>query len=153
MEAIQTSWEASRGLRVLVVEDDAADAYLICRGLARQPEIESVVHVPDGVVALWMVEHGQIAPDLAFVDLQMPRLGGLSLLIALAQRPLMGFPIVVLTSSIAPIDATRSRLRGAFRVINKPDTAQALDAELASAVAAVCALRAFPEKAGAERAA
>ena len=124
------------GLCVLVAEDDEADAYLICRALARQPGIGKVVHVPDGVVALWMVEHGQVSPDLAFVDLKMPRIGGLGLLVALAERTESEFPVVVLTSSNAPLDATRSRLRGAFRVITKPETVEALEFELASAVAA-----------------
>ena len=133
--------EYSPGLCILVAEDDEADAYLICRALARQPRVDKVVHVPDGVVALWMVEHGQIAPDLAFVDLKMPRFGGLSLLVALAERPQPGFPVVVLTSSTAPLDATRSRMRGAFRVISKPDTIEALESELSSAVTAACSSR------------
>ena len=138
----------SPGLCVLVAEDDEADAYLICRALARQPEVAKVVHVSDGVVALWMVEQGQVAPDLAFIDLRMPRLGGLSLLSALAERSEPGFPMAVLTSSNALIDATRSRMRGAFRVISKPDSSAELEIELASAVAAACARRAFPDSTG-----
>jgi len=140
------------GLCVLVAEDDEADAYLICRALARQPGIGKVVHVPDGVVALWMVEHGQVSPDLAFVDLKMPRIGGLGLLVALAERTESEFPVVVLTSSNAPLDATRSRLRGAFRVITKPETVEALEFELASAVAAARSRRASRDQAGLSRA-
>jgi len=143
-----TGQSPSPGLCVLVAEDNEADAYLICRALARQAEVANVVHVPDGVVALWMVEHGQITPDLAFIDLQMPRLGGLSLLVALAERARSSFPIAVLTSSNTLMDATRSRMRGAFRVISKPDTVEALELELCSAVAAACARRAFPESTG-----
>jgi len=138
----------SPGLCILVAEDDEADAYLICRALARQPGVDKVVHVPDGVVALWMVEQGQIAPDLAFVDLKMPRLGGLGLLVAWAERPQPGFPVVVLTSSTAPLDATRSRMRGAFQVISKPDTLESLELELSLAVTAACSRRLRPDGGG-----
>ena len=118
------------GLCVLVVEDDAADAYLICRVLGSQDRVSQVVHAADGVEALRMVDEGDVTPDIAFIDLQMPRKGGLSLLAALADRPAPGFPMVVLTSSTAPADVMRSRLRGATRVISKPDSYFGLQARL-----------------------
>jgi CheY-like chemotaxis protein len=127
----------AKGLCVLIVEDDEADAYLIRRALARQPEVEHVVQAPDGVEAFRMVEAGEVAPDLAFIDLQMPRKNGFNLLAALAAGSAPGFPMVVLTSSTAPVDAMRSRLRGAMRVVTKPDTEQAMAAVLASAIAAL----------------
>ena len=77
-----------------------------------------------------MVDDGEVAPDLAFIDLQMPRKGGLSLLAAFAKRPAPGFPMVVLTSSTTPADAMRSRMRGAIRVISKPDSYFGLQARL-----------------------
>jgi CheY-like chemotaxis protein len=119
------------GLCVLVAEDDEADAYLICGALARLPAVGEVIRVADGLEALRVVEQGDFIPDLALIDL--------GLLVALAERPEPGFPMVVLTSSSAPVDAMRSRLRGAIRVIRKPDTTEALDAELAAAIGAVCA--------------
>jgi CheY-like chemotaxis protein len=145
--------EYSPGLCVLVAEDNEADAYLICRALARQPRVGKVVHVPDGVTALWMVEHGEITPDLAFVDLHMPGIGGLGLLVAFAERPQPGFPVVVVTSSSAPLDATRSRMRGAFRVISKPDSIEALEFELSSAITAACSRRPSANNGGMPRAA
>jgi len=129
------------GLCVLVAEDDEADAYLICGALERLPAVGRIVRASDGIEALRLVEHGEVTPDLALIDLQMPRKGGLGLLVAFSERPDPGFPMVVLTSSSAPVDAMRSRLRGAVRVIQKPDTTAALDAELASAIGAVCSGR------------
>jgi FixJ family two-component response regulator len=67
----------------------------------------------------------------------MPRKNGFSLLAALASGDAPRFPMIVLTSSTAPNDAMRSRLRGAVRVVTKPDTEQAMQAELARAIAAV----------------
>ena len=110
------------GLSVLVVEDNAADTYLICRALADQCGVDQVACAVDGVEALRMVDDGEVFPDIAFIDLQMPRKGGLSLLSAFAERPAACFPMVVLTSSTTPADVMRSRMRGAVRVISKPDS-------------------------------
>ena len=53
---IQTSTRP--GLCILAVEDDEADAYLICRALADNPVVGEVVHARDGVEALALVESG-----------------------------------------------------------------------------------------------
>jgi len=126
------------GLCVLVVEDDEADAYLISRALAAQPAVHQVVRAADGVAALAMIQSGEVKPDLAFIDLQMPRKNGFNLLAAFAGRPETSFPMVVLTSSTAPNDAIRSRLRGAMRVVTKPDTLEEMDSVLGFAIAAAC---------------
>ena len=126
------------GLCILVVEDDEADAYLIARALASQPAVANVVRAVDGVEALRMVDGGEVEPDLAFIDLHMPRKNGFSLLMAFGCNPERGFPMVVLTSSTAPTDAVRSRLRGALQVVAKPDTVEELRALLTSAIEAVC---------------
>ena len=132
-------------LCVLVVEDDEADAYLISRALERQPTIGAVVRAPDGVKALRMVDLGEVAPDLAFIDLHMPLENGFDTLAAFAGRAGRAFPMVVLTSSSAPADALRSRLGGALQVINKPDTTEALEIALAAAIDAICPLGRLPQ--------
>jgi|HubBroStandDraft_4_1064222.scaffolds.fasta_scaffold751457_1 CheY-like chemotaxis protein len=132
-----SSAEAAKRLVILVVEDDEADAYLIQRALARHANVATVVQAPDGVEALRMVESREVEPDLAFIDLHMPRKNGFNLLAAIAAGSAPRFPMVVLTSSTAPTDAMRSRLRGAVRVVTKPDTLQAMEVELGRAIAAV----------------
>lgn len=126
---------APGGLCVLVVEDDEADAYLIKRALAAQPNVATVVHAVDGVDALRLVESGEVRPDLAFIDLHMPRKNGFNLLAALSGAEAPRFPMVVLTSSTAPTDAMRSRLRGATRVVTKPDNVKEMELELRRAIA------------------
>jgi CheY-like chemotaxis protein len=130
--------EQSTRLCILVVEDDEADAYLISRALSDNPAVGRVVHAHDGVEALAMVERGAVIPDLAFVDLRMPRMDGFDLLVAFASRAKMNFPMVVLTSSAAPKDAVRGRLRGAIRVVTKPDTVTELYFVLKATVEALC---------------
>nr|MEA2797224.1 hypothetical protein [Phenylobacterium sp.] len=129
---------APRGLCVLVVEDDEADAYLIGRALEDNPAIETVRRARDGVEALGMIALGEVRPDIAFIDLHMPRMDGFDLLTALANRPTPSFPLAVLTSSAAPNDAIRSRLRSAARVVTKPDNVADLQAALTIAVDALC---------------
>jgi CheY-like chemotaxis protein len=129
---------APRGLCVLVVEDDEADAYLIGRALEDNPAVEKVMRARDGVEALGMIALGEVTPDMAFIDLHMPRMDGFDLLTALANRPTPSFPMAVLTSSAAPNDAIRSRLRSAARVVTKPDNVAELQAVLTIAVDALC---------------
>jgi CheY-like chemotaxis protein/anti-sigma regulatory factor (Ser/Thr protein kinase) len=136
--------EATAKLCLLVVEDNEADAYLIQRALQRHPGVGRIVHAVDGLEALEMVERGEVEPDLAFIDLHMPRKNGFDLLVALACRPQRSFPMVVLTSSNAPTDVIRCRLRGAVQIINKPDTVEQLAVVLTAAVDAVCALGPHP---------
>jgi signal transduction histidine kinase/DNA-binding response OmpR family regulator len=131
-------------LCLLVVEDNDADAYLIHRVLQQHPSVGRIVRAADGVAALEMIERGEVEPDLAFIDLHMPRKNGFELLVALASRRGRSFPMVVLTSSNGPTDIIRSRLRGAVQVISKPDTAAQLAVVVTGAVDAVCALGPYP---------
>jgi CheY-like chemotaxis protein len=126
------------GLCVLLAEDDEGDAYLIGRALADNRGVGRVVRAKDGVEALTMIERGEVAPDVAFIDLQMPLMNGFDLLVALTESARGAFPMVVLTSSAARNDAIKSRLRNATRVVSKPDTVTELFAVLAAAIEAVC---------------
>lgn len=124
-------------LKVLVVEDDEADAYLISSALWCLPRVGNVVRARDGVEALELIEDGEAAPDLAIIDLNMPRMDGFRLLVEIACRDECYFPMVVLTSSPARTDAIRSKLRGADLVLTKPDSVSELETMLESAVATI----------------
>jgi CheY-like chemotaxis protein len=111
----------SIGLNVLLVEDDPADAYLIKHALYSNPMVCNVLHVKDGIEALKMLDVGEMHPDLAIVDLHMPRKDGFSLL-ADFRRENAQFPSIVLTSSKLGADSLRARKRGAEAFITKPNT-------------------------------
>jgi CheY-like chemotaxis protein len=117
-------------LRVLVVEDDEADIYLIRRALANNPRVHDVVVARDGVEALELIDSWSAAPDLAIVDLHMPRKDGFALLRDFASRKSDPFPAVVLTSSRAGADAFRSKKRGAMEFVTKPNTVEKLTTAL-----------------------
>src|SRR5262249_21276782 len=103
----------AENLKVLVVEDDDADAYLIRSALKRNPRVTQMVLAHDGIEALELLDSGLVAPSIAIVDLHMPRKNGFSLLVELRCRPNADFPAIVLSSSTASADSARSRLRGA----------------------------------------
>jgi CheY-like chemotaxis protein len=101
---------------------------LIRRALAGNPRIGEVVRVQDGIEALELIDNGTVKPDLAIVDLHMPRKDGFALLREFATRETARFPSVVLTSSRAGADALRSRMRGAVEFLTKPNSAKKLSA-------------------------
>jgi CheY-like chemotaxis protein len=88
-----------------------------------------------------LVQSGAVRPDLAFVDLHMPLMGGVELMEAFSAGKAGTFPSVVLTSSAAMSVAVSDRLSGVARVVLKPDTLAELIAVLRSAVDTVCADR------------
>src|ERR1700761_4674769 len=127
----------SPGLQVLLVEDDEADAYLIRRALGTNPRVADVVLAEDGEEALDLFDRRRVFPDLALVDLNMPRKDGLAFLKDLAARPSALFPCAVLTSSKSAKDAMRARNRGAIEFVTKPKAEPELKWELDRLIATV----------------
>jgi CheY-like chemotaxis protein len=122
-------------LQVLVVEDDDADAYLIRSALKRNPRVTQMVLAHDGIEALELLDSGIATPQIAIVDLHMPRKNGFSLLVEMRCRPKADFPAIVLSSSAASADSARSKLRGADCFLTKPDSIEELHRMLSNAMA------------------
>jgi len=120
----------SRILKILLVEDDEPDIYLINRALEANPRVGEVVVAEDGLKALELIDNGWVYPDLAIVDLHMPRKDGFALLRDFAARNRRPFPSVILTSSASGADAHRAMHCGAVEFITKPDTPAKLSAAL-----------------------
>lgn len=128
---------APPGLQVLLAEDDDADAYLITSVLALHPKVGFIMRARDGVEALSMLDSSAIVPDLAIIDLHMPRKNGFGLLLELACRDGARFPTAVLTSSIASVDSIRSKVRGADHFLTKPESIKDLESALADVIALI----------------
>jgi two-component system chemotaxis response regulator CheB len=128
-------------IRVLVVDDSAVMRTLLRAQLERASDIEVVGEAADPYEA--RVAILQLSPDVITLDIDMPRMDGLSFLARLMRHhPL---PVVVV-SSLTPSNsdaALRALSLGAVEVIAKPNSAQpasALRGALTSAVrAAACA--------------
>jgi len=108
-----------RRLRVLVIDDSALVRRAITDALAADPEIEVVGSACDAFVAREKI--ARLEPDVLTLDLEMPRMDGLTFLrILMRHHPL---PVVVVSSlaqagSQAALDALEA---GAVDVLAKPD--------------------------------
>jgi CheY-like chemotaxis protein len=111
-----------RSYRVLLVEDDPADALLIEDALSEGGVARSLTHVLDGIEALeHLRDPAHERPDLIVLDLNMPRMNGRELLAVLRDdEDLSSIPLVVLTTSAAPDDITDAYQKHANAYVTKP---------------------------------
>ncbi|MCF3933020.1 response regulator [Acuticoccus sp. M5D2P5] len=115
-----------RPLRVLLVEDNPADAELTREAFERNGMEIDLSVVADGVQALdYLHKRGPFVrvrrPDLIVLDLNVPRLHGKDVLaITKGEANLRVVPIVVLTSSAAEKDIVESYALGANCYVTKP---------------------------------
>ena len=108
-------------IKVLVVDDSAVARQLLATLLARDPQIEVVGTAPDPYIAWQKIR--TLAPDVLTLDVEMPRMDGLSFLERLMRyHPL---PVVMVSSSTARGCATTLRALelGAVDFVTKPATA------------------------------
>ncbi len=113
-------------LSVLLVEDDPGDV-LIAQEALRAGDLETRLDiVPDGVEAMaYLRREGEYVsaerPDLILLDLNLPRKSGHEVLAEVKDDPdLRSIPVVVLTTSSAVEDVSRSYNRHANVYVTKP---------------------------------
>lgn len=108
-------------IRVLVVDDSAVVRKMLSRELNACPDIEVVATAVDPYVAREKIV--RTSPDVITLDIEMPRMDGLSFLEVLMKH----HPIpVVVVSSVTPErseQALRALALGAVEVISKPGSA------------------------------
>jgi two-component system chemotaxis response regulator CheB len=108
----------TRKIRVLIVDDSAVVRQTLSEVLASDPEIEVMATASDPLVAVERLR--EEAPDVITLDIEMPRMDGLTFL----QKLMSQHPIpVVICSSLAE-ERAQSTLRaleyGAVDIITKP---------------------------------
>jgi two-component system chemotaxis response regulator CheB len=90
--------KGSRKIRVLVVDDSALVRSLIPKALAHEPDIEVVGTAVDPYVARDRII--ELEPDILTLDIEMPRMDGLTFLkILMEKHPL---PVIILSSLTQP---------------------------------------------------
>jgi CheY-like chemotaxis protein len=115
-----------RTFRILVVEDNPADVELLRLALADADVNCDLIVIEDGEEAkLFFEQQGRFAdekaPDLAILDLNLPRYDGMELLEAMRANP--GFnevAVVVLSSSSWPREREKMKAFRVTRFIAKP---------------------------------
>jgi chemotaxis family two-component system response regulator Rcp1 len=114
------SWLMSeQGLKsvdVLLIEDNPGDAALIRQVLAESGMNVKVHLATDGQQALQMLKEPDFEPSLIVLDLNIPKISGLSLL----QRWFFTTPVVVFSSTTNEHEKQRALALGARDFVSKP---------------------------------
>jgi signal transduction histidine kinase/CheY-like chemotaxis protein/HAMP domain-containing protein len=119
------SHEALRGLKVLVIDDDARNVFAVTSTLELQGM--KVTHAPngrEGIEALLAAED----TDLILMDVMMPELDGYATMTKIRQMPTFAtLPIIAVTARAMPGDKEKSIAAGASDYVTKPvDTEELL---------------------------
>jgi CheY-like chemotaxis protein len=119
----------ARRATILLVEDSADDALLVCRAVQLTFSGIPVSVVRDGVEAVrYLKGEGMYSdrqaypfPQVVLLDLKMPQMDGFEVLKWIRQDPgLKRLPVIVLTGSPVEEDTTRAYESGANSYIVKP---------------------------------
>ena len=111
--------------QIFLVEDNSADVYLLRHALKQAGLSFELSVVEDGAKALEYVRNYSSAedhrPDLAVLDLNLPTHGGIEVLAEIRQtEALSEVPVVVLTSSAAPLERSQVEQLRVARFLTKP---------------------------------
>src|SRR5437660_8409386 len=121
--------------RVLIVEDDPSDVFLLKRAFTLAQVPATLHFVRDGQEAIDYLEGDAEfqdrteypLPDLMLLDLKMPRLNGFDVLTWLRRQPgLKRLLVTILTSSDQAQDIDRAYNLGANSYLLKPHSSQQL---------------------------
>jgi two-component system, chemotaxis family, protein-glutamate methylesterase/glutaminase len=123
---------AGRQVRVLIVDDSAVVRNMLTRELGRDPEICVVGAAPDPYVARDLIV--ELDPHVLTLDIEMPRMDGITFLQKLMQHHPM--PVIVVSSLTAAGTQTAvdAMAAGAVEVLCKPGSAYSV-ADMAVALA------------------
>jgi DNA-binding response OmpR family regulator len=110
---------------IILVEDNPADVALVRRALEIHGVQGEITVLPDGEKAILFIESVDAqaleCPDLAIIDLNLPKRSGSEVLQALRQsKRCCGVPTVILSSSGAMKDRADAARLGASRYVTKP---------------------------------
>ena len=112
-------------IRVLVVDDSAIVRKILTTKLASDPEIQVVGAAPDPYIAREMIAREK--PDVLTLDIEMPRMNGLTFL----KKLMTHCPIPVVIVSSLSVRGSQTALTaidyGAVEVLAKPSSAYSLD--------------------------
>lgn len=131
-----------RKIKVLVVDDSAVVRRTIAEALSRDPEIEVVGTACDPYVARDKIL--ELQPDVLTLDIEMPRMDGLTFLRILQQHRPMPVIIISSLSQTGSAAALKALSAGAVDVIGKPTSSWSigeLHAQLPGRIKAAAAAR------------
>ncbi len=135
----------AKRIRVLVIDDSALVRRIFTEELARDPEIEVVGTAPDPIIGRDKLV--QLNPDVLLLDLEMPRMDGLTFL----EKLMIYNPMPVIVVSSLARESSEIALRamelGAAEVVAKPGSSYSvkdMSEQLIDKIKAVCQMRRPP---------
>jgi CheY-like chemotaxis protein len=112
------------GRIVLIVDDDSDDRDFFCEALL---EIDATIEckfAKNGQEALDLLSQSKaVLPDFIFLDLNMPRLGGMQCLKAIKKnKHLSNIPVIIFSTTKQDQEAEETKQLGAVLFLTKPPT-------------------------------
>ena len=113
-------------MRLVVVEDNSSDVYLLERALRKQDLLFELIHLPSGSEALAFIRRQgayaqAVIPDLVLVDLNLSKYDGEDILREIRSAGhLDGVPVCVWSSSRSRWDEAMLKDLGISQFITKP---------------------------------
>jgi len=114
--------------RILIVEDNRGDVFLILEAIRAHNVPVDVCVVEDGAEAVAVFERAEtdsaaFCPEIVLLDLNLPKRNGLEVLQRIRQSDrCKATPVVILTSSDSSKDREETARLGADRYFRKPNT-------------------------------
>lgn len=106
---------------LFLVDDDIDDHEIFKSALAKVDEDLALLTATNGYEALNVLSTASTLPDYIFVDLNMPRMGGLQFLKEIKQtETLKNIPVIIYSTSSNPSDIDKTKQLGAVSFITKP---------------------------------
>ena len=117
-------------MRILLVEDNAGDVYLVRRALEGYGLADDLIVAQNGEIALQLLAQAVAdppgkTPQLVLLDLNLPKVDGTQVLSHIRHNETLATtPVIILTSSDLPSDRERALALGANLYIKKPTDLQ-----------------------------
>ena len=108
---------------ILYAEDDPEDVDVFREALKNIDQKIACIVAKDGAEALSILENSVVLPDMIFLDMNMPLLGGKECLKKIkSNKDFQSIPVAIYTTSNRPNDITDCKALGANHYIIKPNT-------------------------------
>ena len=115
----------------LLIDDDKDDCEIFSLTVAAIHEGVRMDAITEASEALAMLEGEGVAPDIIFLDLNMPKMNGLDCLRQIRQMEGLGrVPVIIYSTSTNPRDMEQARRDGATDYLIKPVSIASLRQEL-----------------------
>jgi CheY-like chemotaxis protein len=110
-----------KAIDILLVEDDPLDIIDISRQLDKQHLIYQLHTARNGEEALRILEEGPVLPDIALIDINMPKMNGLELLHTIRHHEeWKSLKCFIITTSDEKVDRRAADALGVSGYIIKP---------------------------------